>query len=173
MRAFLGLEVWRWVVGNVFLFKMSFGWNFSDNPCESYTLVNFSWLFQLSKNRNFCILMIFEPSFENNDQALIKWCLWLQNWMLTKIWTFDCQMTILPLQLTVMQLGFWLCNFVLKVLKLGMRMLDHIYRHVGLDWTLGNFIFFVRSEEHTSELQSRQYLVCRLLLEKTTIDYLP
>src|SRR3712207_8229493 len=26
----------------------------------------------------------------------------------------------------------------------------------------------VRSEEHTSELQSRQYLVCRLLLEKTT-----
>src|SRR3712207_8328864 len=25
---------------------------------------------------------------------------------------------------------------------------------------------FARSEEHTSELQSRQYLVCRLLLEK-------
>src|SRR3712207_7439390 len=31
------------------------------------------------------------------------------------------------------------------------------------------FIFVsgaIRSEEHTSELQSRQYLVCRLLLEK-------
>src|SRR3712207_8354895 len=30
-----------------------------------------------------------------------------------------------------------------------------------------------RSEEHTSELQSRQYLVCRLLLEKkkTSINY--
>src|SRR3712207_8531624 len=26
--------------------------------------------------------------------------------------------------------------------------------------------YVVRSEEHTSELQSRQYLVCRLLLEK-------
>src|SRR3712207_8523270 len=26
--------------------------------------------------------------------------------------------------------------------------------------------FRLRSEEHTSELQSRQYLVCRLLLEK-------
>src|SRR3712207_8546241 len=26
----------------------------------------------------------------------------------------------------------------------------------------------VRSEEHTSELQSRQYLVCRFLLEKKT-----
>src|SRR3712207_7733896 len=30
--------------------------------------------------------------------------------------------------------------------------------------------FPVRSEEHTSELQSRQYLVCRLLLEKKKID---
>src|SRR3712207_8876040 len=28
-----------------------------------------------------------------------------------------------------------------------------------------------RSEEHTSELQSRQYLVCRLLLEKKTKHY--
>src|SRR3712207_7650058 len=27
-------------------------------------------------------------------------------------------------------------------------------------------VLTVRSEEHTSELQSRQYLVCRLLLEK-------
>src|SRR3712207_8532098 len=35
------------------------------------------------------------------------------------------------------------------------------FRHdAGLDRPLG------RSEEHTSELQSRQYLVCRLLLEK-------
>src|SRR5438445_4968128 len=30
----------------------------------------------------------------------------------------------------------------------------------------GVFGFKYRSEEHTSELQSRQYLVCRLLLEK-------
>src|SRR3712207_8906068 len=29
-----------------------------------------------------------------------------------------------------------------------------------------------RSEEHTSELQSRQYLVCRLLLEKKKLTYL-
>src|SRR3712207_8297968 len=29
-----------------------------------------------------------------------------------------------------------------------------------------------RSEEHTSELQSRQYLVCRLLLEKKKKDQL-
>src|SRR3712207_8892550 len=29
-----------------------------------------------------------------------------------------------------------------------------------------------RSEEHTSELQSRQYLVCRLLLEKKKTEFL-
>src|SRR3712207_7699396 len=31
----------------------------------------------------------------------------------------------------------------------------------------GGLYLNVRSEEHTFELQSRQYLVCRLLLEKT------
>src|SRR5215813_4089067 len=30
-----------------------------------------------------------------------------------------------------------------------------------------------RSEEHTSELQSRPHLVCRLLLEKKKLDHLP
>src|SRR3712207_7306055 len=35
-------------------------------------------------------------------------------------------------------------------------------RDAGMEQTL-------RSEEHTSELQSRQYLVCRLLLEKKNI----
>src|SRR3712207_7870009 len=36
-------------------------------------------------------------------------------------------------------------------------------------------VFLKRSEEHTSELQSRQYLVCRLLLEKknTSTHWLP
>src|SRR3712207_8228734 len=32
---------------------------------------------------------------------------------------------------------------------------------------------YLRSEEHTSELQSRQYLVCRLLLEKKKLARLP
>src|SRR3712207_8199877 len=31
----------------------------------------------------------------------------------------------------------------------------------------------LRSEEHTSELQSRQYLVCRLLLEKKKLKIIP
>src|SRR3712207_8691716 len=33
--------------------------------------------------------------------------------------------------------------------------------------------FIERSEEHTSELQSRQYLVCRLLLEKNKHHHYP
>src|SRR3712207_8566238 len=32
-------------------------------------------------------------------------------------------------------------------------------------------VIAARSEEHTSELQSRQYLVCRLLLEKKKKSY--
>src|SRR3712207_8107682 len=40
----------------------------------------------------------------------------------------------------------------------------------GSTWTCGSGTArspaSIRSEEHTSELQSRQYLVCRLLLEK-------
>src|SRR3712207_1748215 len=41
---------------------------------------------------------------------------------------------------------------------------DNVIKNVG---TLTNKGWeFERSEEHTSELQSRQYLVCRLLLEK-------
>src|SRR3712207_7754695 len=39
--------------------------------------------------------------------------------------------------------------------------------------TTTSFSAFIRSEEHTSELQSRQYLVCRLLLEtKKTHTYI-
>src|SRR5215475_15714600 len=43
-------------------------------------------------------------------------------------------------------------------------------RRVGADWVVliqgRKFPLSLRSEEHTSELQSRENLVCRLLLEK-------
>src|SRR3712207_8709271 len=39
-----------------------------------------------------------------------------------------------------------------------------IIASLGRQWNTR--VIVVRSEEHTSELQSRQYLVCRLLLEK-------
>src|SRR5438445_5168078 len=51
---------------------------------------------------------------------------------------------------------------------------DDDYRHVNAmilrNTSVINFLdgCAARSEEHTSELQSRQYLVCRLLLEKKT-----
>src|SRR3712207_8162594 len=50
--------------------------------------------------------------------------------------------------------------------------LQHVLTEADLNlvrvdaWLAGNPL--ARSEEHTSELQSRQYLVCRLLLEKKT-----
>src|SRR3712207_7385210 len=41
-----------------------------------------------------------------------------------------------------------------------------VLRHADEDEPFSALAFKIRSEEHTSELQSRQYLVCRLLLEK-------
>src|SRR3712207_8293595 len=45
-----------------------------------------------------------------------------------------------------------------------------------IDWPptpeeISTSVKWARSEEHTSELQSRQYLVCRLLLEKKKNNY--
>src|SRR5690606_41627441 len=46
---------------------------------------------------------------------------------------------------------------------------DHLLGRLNITWTEGyqkNADGTARSEEHTSELQSRENLVCRLLLEK-------
>src|SRR5690625_7019878 len=43
------------------------------------------------------------------------------------------------------------------------RMAPSMWRNAATQWC------FLRSEEHTSELQSRGHLVCRLLLEKKNI----
>src|SRR5690625_6932847 len=40
------------------------------------------------------------------------------------------------------------------------------YDMLNIPWALTITLVLVRSEEHTSELQSRGHLVCRLLLEK-------
>src|SRR5256714_6170131 len=45
--------------------------------------------------------------------------------------------------------------------------LKSVERLISIPWVL----CLLRSEEHTSELQSLAYLVCRLLLEKKTISH--
>src|SRR3712207_8644418 len=47
---------------------------------------------------------------------------------------------------------------------------DELAHHLGDRLLLVGLLGQLRSEEHTSELQSRQYLVCRLLLEKKKTD---
>src|SRR5258707_5359359 len=62
--------------------------------------------------------------------------------------------------------------FGAALLALGEVELDDFVRRIGFDQGdaggqgAGAGRVVERSEEHTSELQSRQYLVCRLLLEK-------
>src|SRR3712207_8151603 len=53
-------------------------------------------------------------------------------------------------------------GWISKKQKLSERFIEK-YKD-RLDWNY-------RSEEHTSELQSRQYLVCRLLLEKKQFNH--
>src|SRR5258707_8424840 len=43
------------------------------------------------------------------------------------------------------------------------------YALLSLAFGGANLVVGSRSEEHTSELQSRQYIVCRLLLEKKKV----
>src|SRR3712207_8368563 len=48
----------------------------------------------------------------------------------------------------------------------GKGVMGYDYQVVGTTSDENYYMFQIRSEEHTSELQSRQYLVCRLMLEK-------
>src|SRR3712207_8478706 len=50
---------------------------------------------------------------------------------------------------------------------------DGKVRQVEVSDAAGTLMRGPRSEEHTSELQSRQYLVCRLLLEKKNTPSCP
>src|SRR5690625_6436058 len=57
-----------------------------------------------------------------------------------------------------------------EVPRIDARAISHAVRHAAvfgaLDSMRPGFAMDLRSEEHTSELQSRGHLVCRLLLEK-------
>src|SRR3712207_7555106 len=58
-------------------------------------------------------------------------------------------------------LGFWLDRGLPVPLALWYGVFHAVSAFCNASFDLSG-----RSEEHTSELQSRQYLVCRLLLEK-------
>src|SRR5205823_13976775 len=55
-------------------------------------------------------------------------------------------------------------NRVDLLAKLAIQNQEHVLTF--LPTNTDNILYFPRSEEHTSELQSLAYLVCRLLLEK-------
>src|SRR5690625_7019540 len=55
-------------------------------------------------------------------------------------------------------------NSVLEIFKIPERGVYISLKNPSV--TAGSILFHERSEEHTSELQSRGHLVCRLLLEK-------
>src|SRR3712207_8243551 len=73
----------------------------------------------------------------------------------------------IPVRCSIQSTRNWLASdvwdFILPIM-LGAPSLDHVGLLLVQAW--------LRSEEHTSELQSRQYLVCRLLLEKKKEHYI-
>src|SRR5690606_41648941 len=59
------------------------------------------------------------------------------------------------------------CRAMREKSHLGMEVLAKFLPHMARLWLeLASSAITLRSEEHTSELQSRENLVCRLLLEK-------
>src|SRR5690625_5946647 len=75
----------------------------------------------------------------------------LPNWVFPVAWTSLYNTTGVAKFQFDKQLKQWLCKIV------EMRLIKHSLVLIFFD--------FFRSEEHTSELQSRGHLVCRLLLE--------
>src|SRR3712207_8652837 len=64
-------------------------------------------------------------------------------------------------------------NFVSKYQTLTEKFINDYQNELNWDNVSKYQNLSERSEEHTSELQSRQYLVCRLLLEKKKTTYSP
>src|SRR3712207_8547115 len=64
--------------------------------------------------------------------------------------------------------GFGIAATIAPNLGIKLAIISSIPARIATN-LLATPVTFIRSEEHTSELQSRQYLVCRLLLEKKTI----
>src|SRR3712207_8437365 len=99
-------------------------------------------------------VLIFSSFFFFNDTAT------------TEIYTLSLH-DALPISVLVstglVVLILW-ASLVTALLLFGLHPFrDALDQRYDIEWL---FLVLARSEEHTSELQSRQYLVCRLLLEK-------
>src|SRR5690625_6254576 len=66
---------------------------------------------------------------------------------------------------STMTLPLWILA-ILAVVAGAIGLPNFVFGPLGWENWLSNWLAPIRSEEHTSELQSRGHLVCRLLLEK-------
>src|SRR3712207_8617520 len=85
----------------------------------------------------------------------------LNNTATTEIYTLSFH-DALPIKIVYVSQDGALDDVDLDVIARLSELLSNDYAVVGVT----SVTTLLRSEEHTSELQSRQYLVCRLLLEK-------
>src|ERR1035438_2975898 len=83
--------------------------------------------------------------------------------------TRQCMVAVLSTRLQAIPTGPG-TRVVLVVTSIGLLARYAVGLREFYDWFCGDFsmVVLLRSEEHTSELQSLRHLVCRLLLEKKT-----
>ena len=86
---FFDLGVWRWIVGNLILFKIRFGWFISHKVWENYAWSKLSWLFLQNPNLSTfeSWWAIFDESWSNLDQ-MMNYPSKRECWQ--KILKFDC-----------------------------------------------------------------------------------
>src|SRR2546429_7077086 len=88
----------------------------------------------------------------------------------TEIYTLSLH-DALPILFTGAAQLLFLCNVIWSRFR-GPKATDNPWEATTLEWSTSSPPpFDNRSEEHTSELQSRLHLVCRLLLEKKKNTY--
>src|SRR3990172_11251843 len=72
-------------------------------------------------------------------------------------------------EVVILDAGTGIRELGVRLVEDGVRRIHLLLTHLHVDHLEGLGMFapiYARSEEHTSELQSRLHLVCRLLLEK-------
>src|SRR3712207_8878956 len=91
----------------------------------------------------------------------------------TEIYTLSLH-DALPICYPILALQFFFLQDQLSIPTYPLHQACYIPRGCHRRYLNRLLLFFLlRSEEHTSELQSRQYLVCRLLLEKKKNKFQP